>query len=67
MEIDSVLTFCHTYACGGHFSIKKTIAKILQCVFYWPTLFKDTNEFCRSCERCQNLGSLSRRHISTIF
>ncbi|KAL5540047.1 hypothetical protein UlMin_042820 [Ulmus minor] len=66
MEIESVLTFCHTYACGGHFSIKKTTAKILQCGFYWPTLFKDTNEFCRSCERCQKLGSISRRHMMPL-
>jgi hypothetical protein len=28
-ETLSVIKFCHTEACGGHFSIKKTIAKIL--------------------------------------
>ena len=37
-EITSVLTFCHTYACGGHFGPRKTAAKILQSGFYWPTL-----------------------------
>ena len=65
-EIISVLKFCHDEACGGHFSVKKTAAKILQCGLYWPTLFKDTNEFCRSCVRCQKLGALSRRHMMPL-
>jgi hypothetical protein len=65
-EVISVLKFCHFEACGGHFSIKKTAAKILQCGFYWPTLFKDTNNFCRSCERCQKLGAISRRNMMPL-
>lgn len=31
----SVISFCHDHACGGHFSGKKIAAKILQCCFYW--------------------------------
>jgi hypothetical protein len=65
-EITSVLNFCHSEACGGHFSIKKTVAKILQCRFYWPTLFKDTNDFCRTCEICQKLGAISRRNMMPL-
>jgi hypothetical protein len=65
-EITSVLNFCHFEACGGHFSIKKTAAKILQCGFYWPILFKDTNDFCRTCERCQKLGAISRRNMMPL-
>ena len=41
-ETLSVIKFCHIEACGGHFSFKKTTAKILQCRFYWPTMIKDT-------------------------
>jgi hypothetical protein len=48
----NVISFCHDHACGGHFSAKKTAAKILQCGFYWPTLFRDTHTYCTSCERC---------------
>jgi len=40
-EIRSVLSFCHDQACAGHFSEKKTAAKVLPCGLYWPTLFKD--------------------------
>jgi len=39
-EIRNVLSFCYDQACGGHFSGKKTAAKVLQCGLYWPTLFR---------------------------
>ncbi|XP_058192106.1 uncharacterized protein LOC131309500 [Rhododendron vialii] len=61
-EHQSIINFCHKEACGGHFSFKKTAAKILQCGFYWPSLFKDTFEYTRSCDRCQALGKITRRN-----
>jgi hypothetical protein len=39
----NVISFCHDHACGGHFSAKNTAANILQCEFYWPTLFRDSH------------------------
>jgi hypothetical protein len=54
-EVSSVIKFCHFEACGGHFSSKKTTAEILQCGFYWPTMFKDTHAFCKTCENCQKV------------
>ena len=62
-EIPNIISCCHSEACGGHFSAKKTAAKILQCGFYWPTLFKDSFEFCKTCDRCQQLGSVTRRNM----
>ena len=29
-EYESILSFCHSLACGGHFSSRKTVAKVLQ-------------------------------------
>ena len=60
-DFRSVLYFFHDQACGGHFSAKKTVAKILQCGLYWPSLFKDSAEFCTACSRCQHLGKITRR------
>nr|XP_034896193.1 uncharacterized protein LOC118034871 [Populus alba] len=54
------------HACGGHFSSKKTTAKILQCGFYWPTMFKDVHAFCVACDRCQRLGNLTRRNMMPL-
>jgi hypothetical protein len=48
----SVISFCHDHACGGPFSAKKTAANILQCGFYWPTIFHGAHTYCVSCERC---------------
>jgi hypothetical protein len=62
-EVISVIKFYHSEACGGHSSSKKTTAKILQCRFYWPTIFKDTHAFCKTCEKCQKLGSISKHHM----
>jgi hypothetical protein len=59
----NVISFCHDHACGGHFSAKKTATKILQCGFYWPSLFRDAHAYCTSCECCQKLGSISRRNM----
>jgi len=42
-EVSSVIKFCHSEACRGHFSSRKTTAKILQSGFYWPTMFKDSH------------------------
>ncbi|XP_052288726.1 uncharacterized protein LOC127899394 isoform X2 [Citrus sinensis] len=65
-EVSSVINFCHSEACGGHFSSRKTTAKLLQCGFYWPTMFKDTYEFCKSCEKCQKLGSITKRNMMPL-
>jgi hypothetical protein len=62
----NVISFCHDHACGGHISANKTAMKILQCGFYWPTMFGDTRAFCTSCERCQKLGSISKRNMMPL-
>jgi hypothetical protein len=65
-ESKQVIAFCHSEACGGHFSSRKTAAKILQCGFYWPTLFKDVHAFCLICDRCQRLGNISKRNMMPL-
>jgi hypothetical protein len=56
-EVSSVIKLCHFEACGSPFSSKKTTAKILQNEFYWPTMFKDTHAFCKTCESCQKVDT----------
>ena len=60
-EFHSILTFCHSFACGGHFGPKRTARKVLESGFYWPTLFKDAYLFCKSCDKCQRVGNIFRR------
>jgi hypothetical protein len=62
----SVISFCHDHARRGHFSARKTVTKILQCGFYWPSIFRDAHTYCAACERCQKLGRISRRNIMPL-
>lgn len=62
----SVISFCHDHACGGHFSGKKTAAKILQCGFYWPSIFRDSHNYCLACERYQKLRGITRRNMMLL-
>ncbi|XP_026400374.1 uncharacterized protein LOC113296277 [Papaver somniferum] len=61
-KFQSILSFCHSYACGGHFGSKRTALKVLESGFYWPTLFKDAYIFCTTCDRCQKTCNLGARN-----
>ncbi|KAM2611843.1 hypothetical protein TB2_031893 [Malus domestica] len=60
-DFNSILAFCHSYACGGHFGTQRTALKVLESGFYWPTLFKDARMFCLTCDRCQRTGSIGAK------
>ncbi|XP_057802483.1 uncharacterized protein LOC131017780 isoform X1 [Salvia miltiorrhiza] len=61
-EVHSILNFCHAHACGGHFGPKRTARKILDCGFYWESIFKDSYNFCKNCDKCQRTGNISSRN-----
>ncbi|CAE5962860.1 unnamed protein product [Arabidopsis arenosa] len=61
-EVEGILLHCHGSAYGGHFATFKTVSKILQAGFWWPTMFKDAQEFISRCDPCQRKGNISRRN-----
>ena len=61
-EVNSLLTFCHSEACGGHFGGQRTARKVLEAGFWWPSIFKDAHNHCKSCDRCQRVGNMSSRN-----
>ena len=61
-KFHSVLSFGHTYACGGHFGPQRTTRKVLDAGLYWPSLFHDAYLFCKACEQYQRVGNISRRN-----
>ena len=65
-EASKVVKQYHDGFCGGHYATDYTTKKILHAGYYWPTLFKDTHAFCKSCENCQKLGSISKHHIMPL-
>ncbi|KAI3755926.1 hypothetical protein L1987_55736 [Smallanthus sonchifolius] len=60
-EIQSVLAHVHSYACGGHFSGKKTGHRVLSCGLFWPSLFRDAFNYAKQCPKCQQVGGISKR------
>lgn len=53
-EIESILKACHEGVCGGHFAHDITSRKILQAGFIWPSLHRDVQSWCKTCdEDCQ--------------
>ena len=65
-KVNSVIQFCYFKASRSYFSSKKIAAKILQCRLYWPTLFKDSHMFCKTCENCQMLECISKRNMMSF-
>ncbi|XP_070048197.1 uncharacterized protein [Nicotiana tomentosiformis] len=43
-EQSDILRSCHISSYGGHHGGAKTVAKVLSCGFYWPTLYKDASD-----------------------
>ena len=48
----SVLKLAHNIPMAGHLGRRKTTNRTLQR-FYWPGIFRDVSDHCRSCEQCQ--------------
>jgi hypothetical protein len=61
-EFHSILTFCHSHSCGGHFGAKRMAHKVLESGVYWPSIFKDAYHFCKSCEKCQRTGNITHKN-----
>ena len=61
-EAKSILWHCHSSPYGGHFNGERTVAKVLQSGFYWPTLFKDAHKYVQHYNNCQRIGGISKRH-----
>ena len=61
-EIPHILHLCHATVYEGHFIGHKTVAKILQSSYLWPSNFKDTYEFVKCCDRCQRTWNISQKH-----
>jgi hypothetical protein len=60
-ERPMILTEVHKGIVGGHYTCKTTAQNILCVGLWWPTLHKDSKEFCQECDVWQMVGNPSRR------
>ena len=58
---EAMLREAHSGTAGGHFTGKPTVQKIITAGLWWPTLQKDTKDFCICCNICQRVGKPSQR------
>jgi hypothetical protein len=61
----TIMSECHDSYSGGHFGTDKTFNKIRDR-FWWVTMFKDVDAYCKSCIICQN-RRIPRREQSTAL
>ncbi|WZZ26788.1 hypothetical protein YC2023_010189 [Brassica napus] len=61
-EVEGILTHCHGSSYGCHFATFKTVSKVLQAGFWWPHMFKDTQDFVSRCDSCQRRGNITKRN-----
>ena len=57
-----ILKLYHSLECGDHFNGQRTVGKVLESSFYWPSLFKDAHSFSKSCDRCQRTDNIGKRN-----
>ena len=48
----AVLQLAHDIPMSGHLGKKKTAKRVLQR-FYWPGLYRNIQDYCRTCAQCQ--------------
>ena len=61
-EVHKVLKSFHDSPYRVHYEGECTFHKVLQSSFSWTSLFKDSIAFVKGCDKCQRLGTISRRH-----
>ena len=60
-EYLEVLFHAHSCLPGGDFSAEVTAKAIMRAGLWWPTLFRDANEYVRRCDECQRYKAPIRR------
>ena len=59
-DVPNLLREFHEDFCGGHFAGRVTVGKILAAGYYWPTMFKETFDYCKRCEVYQAFANKSK-------
>ena len=55
-DIYEVLRAAHDDPCGWNFVDKITDHKVLQMGYYWPSIFRDAQNYVRRCDSFQGMG-----------
>jgi hypothetical protein len=56
----------HERPSGRHFATEVTQKKILKVGYWWPTMYRDVHDYCRSCDACQRIGGLITQSLAKL-
>nr|GEX01642.1 reverse transcriptase domain-containing protein [Tanacetum cinerariifolium] len=60
-EAINILKACHYGPTRGHHGPNYTAKKVFDSGFYWPTIYRDTQDLVKTCDVCQRQGKISQR------
>jgi hypothetical protein len=60
-ERPRVLVESHEGIAGWHYVGKATLQKVLRAGLWWPTIHKDSKEYCQRCDVFQRVGKPNKR------
>ena len=55
-EMTKILHAWHDGPCGGNSFDKRTSYKVLNSIYYWPSIFKYASRYVRGCDSFQRMG-----------
>jgi hypothetical protein len=53
----------HEGPLARHFTTEITKTNILDVGYWWPTMYKDLHDYCRSCDACQKTRRLATQSL----
>nr|GEW42280.1 reverse transcriptase domain-containing protein [Tanacetum cinerariifolium] len=56
-----ILKACHSGPTGDHHGPNHTARKVFDSGFYWPTIYRDAQNFVKNCDVCQRQGKITQK------
>ncbi|GKD60907.1 reverse transcriptase domain-containing protein [Tanacetum coccineum] len=66
-ETLEILAHCHSGPIGGHHSANITAKKVYESGFYWPSVFKDANEYVKAQALPTNDAHVVVKFLRSLF
>ncbi|GKB25335.1 reverse transcriptase domain-containing protein [Tanacetum coccineum] len=60
-EAMDILQACHNGPTGGHHGPSYTAKNVFDFIFFWPTIYRDAQDFFTHYDSCQRQGKISQR------
>ncbi len=61
-----VMKKLHEVRSRWHFATKIMQKKILDVGYWWPTMYKNVHEYCKSCDACQRTKGLPTQSLAKL-